>query len=199
MSASEGAMALLALRGCAAQDDAERLRQATAVLRAAVEAEVAPRPAALRGLRPPALAADRQRARPGPTTPASSAPPPTPARWPTPCCRRPACSKRWKACRCLAVSWPLDAAPCRRRSHPPGCCVWPPRHRARRPCPAGRRSTRAAWRRCRPCASRWARWWARRNCACATFKTACAVATPKPQPCPAGPSWTACSKRPARR
>jgi hypothetical protein len=39
MSASEGAMALLALRGCAAQDDAERLRQATAVLRAAVEAE----------------------------------------------------------------------------------------------------------------------------------------------------------------
>ena len=39
MSANEGAMALLALRGCAAQDDAERLRQATAVLRAAVEAE----------------------------------------------------------------------------------------------------------------------------------------------------------------
>jgi serine/threonine protein kinase len=39
MSAHEGAMALLALRGCAAQDDAERLRQATAVLRAAVEAE----------------------------------------------------------------------------------------------------------------------------------------------------------------
>lgn len=39
MSAAEGAMALLALRGCAAQDDAERLRQATAVLRAAVEAE----------------------------------------------------------------------------------------------------------------------------------------------------------------
>lgn len=39
MSASEGAMALLALRGCAAQDDVERLRQATAVLRAAVEAE----------------------------------------------------------------------------------------------------------------------------------------------------------------
>lgn len=32
-------MALLALRGCAAQDDAERLRQASAVLRAAVEAE----------------------------------------------------------------------------------------------------------------------------------------------------------------
>ncbi len=39
MSAIESAMALLALRGCAAQDDAERLRQATAVLRAAVEAE----------------------------------------------------------------------------------------------------------------------------------------------------------------
>ena len=39
MSAPEGAMALLALRGCAAQDDVERLRQATAVLRAAVEAE----------------------------------------------------------------------------------------------------------------------------------------------------------------
>ena len=39
MSASEGTMALLALRGCAAQDDVERLRQATAVLRAAVEAE----------------------------------------------------------------------------------------------------------------------------------------------------------------
>lgn len=39
MSAHESAMALLALRGCAAQDDAERLRQATAVLRAAVEAE----------------------------------------------------------------------------------------------------------------------------------------------------------------
>lgn len=32
-------MALLALRGCAVQDDAERLRQASAVLRAAVEAE----------------------------------------------------------------------------------------------------------------------------------------------------------------
>jgi hypothetical protein len=32
-------MALLALRGCAEQDDAERLRQASAVLRAAVEAE----------------------------------------------------------------------------------------------------------------------------------------------------------------
>lgn len=39
MSAIESAMALLALRGCAAQDDGERLRQATAVLRAAVEAE----------------------------------------------------------------------------------------------------------------------------------------------------------------
>ncbi len=39
MSAHESAMALLALRGCAAQDDAERLRQAAAVLRAAVEAE----------------------------------------------------------------------------------------------------------------------------------------------------------------
>jgi serine/threonine protein kinase len=39
MSALECAMALLALRGCAAQDDAERLRQATAVLRASVEAE----------------------------------------------------------------------------------------------------------------------------------------------------------------
>lgn len=39
MSAAESAMALLALRGCASQDDAERLRQATAVLRAAVEAE----------------------------------------------------------------------------------------------------------------------------------------------------------------
>jgi hypothetical protein len=39
MSTLEGAMALLALRGCAAQEDAERLRQATAVLRAAVEAE----------------------------------------------------------------------------------------------------------------------------------------------------------------
>lgn len=39
MSAHEGAMALLALRGCASQDDAERLRQSTAVLRAAVEAE----------------------------------------------------------------------------------------------------------------------------------------------------------------
>jgi hypothetical protein len=39
MSAHESAMALLALRGCAAQDDAERLRQATAVLRAAIEAE----------------------------------------------------------------------------------------------------------------------------------------------------------------
>lgn len=39
MSTTESAMALLALRGCAAQDDAERLRQASAVLRAAVEAE----------------------------------------------------------------------------------------------------------------------------------------------------------------
>jgi serine/threonine protein kinase len=39
MSALEGAMALLALRGCASQDDAERLRQSTAVLRGAVEAE----------------------------------------------------------------------------------------------------------------------------------------------------------------
>ena len=39
MSAAEAALALLALRGCAWQDDAERLRQATAVLRAAVEAE----------------------------------------------------------------------------------------------------------------------------------------------------------------
>lgn len=39
MSAQEGALALLALRGCASQDDAERLRQATAVLRSALEAE----------------------------------------------------------------------------------------------------------------------------------------------------------------
>lgn len=39
MSAQEGALALLALRGCASQDDAERLRQAIAVLRGAVEAE----------------------------------------------------------------------------------------------------------------------------------------------------------------
>ncbi|MEY4562242.1 MAG: hypothetical protein RLZZ618_1519 [Pseudomonadota bacterium] len=39
MSAKEGALALLALRGCASQDDAERMRQATAVLRGALEAE----------------------------------------------------------------------------------------------------------------------------------------------------------------
>ncbi|HCY61920.1 MAG TPA: BREX system serine/threonine kinase PglW [Oxalobacteraceae bacterium] len=39
MSAKEAALALLALRGCASQDDAERLRQATAVLRGAMEAE----------------------------------------------------------------------------------------------------------------------------------------------------------------
>lgn len=39
ISAKEGALALLALRGCASQDDAERLRLATAVLRGAVEAE----------------------------------------------------------------------------------------------------------------------------------------------------------------
>ena len=39
MSAQEGALALLALRGCASQDDAERLRQSTAVLRGALEAE----------------------------------------------------------------------------------------------------------------------------------------------------------------
>ncbi len=39
VSAEEGALALLALRGCASQDGAERLRQATAVLRGAVEAE----------------------------------------------------------------------------------------------------------------------------------------------------------------
>jgi serine/threonine protein kinase len=39
MTALELAMALLSLRGCAAQDDAERLRLATAVLRAALEAE----------------------------------------------------------------------------------------------------------------------------------------------------------------
>lgn len=39
MSAQEGALALLALRGCASQDDAERMRQATAVLRGALEAE----------------------------------------------------------------------------------------------------------------------------------------------------------------
>ncbi|MEY8689681.1 MAG: BREX system serine/threonine kinase PglW [Leptothrix sp. (in: b-proteobacteria)] len=39
MSAHEAAMALLALRGCASQDDSERLRLANAVLRAAAEAE----------------------------------------------------------------------------------------------------------------------------------------------------------------
>ena len=39
MSAQEGALALLALRGCASQDEAERMRQAAAVLRGAVEAE----------------------------------------------------------------------------------------------------------------------------------------------------------------
>jgi serine/threonine protein kinase len=39
MTAMECAAALLALRGCASQDDAERLRQASAVLRAGVEAE----------------------------------------------------------------------------------------------------------------------------------------------------------------
>jgi len=39
ISAQEGALALLALRGCASQDDDERLRQATAVLRGALEAE----------------------------------------------------------------------------------------------------------------------------------------------------------------
>lgn len=39
MSAQEVALALLSLRGCAEQDDAERLRQASAVLRAGVEAE----------------------------------------------------------------------------------------------------------------------------------------------------------------
>lgn len=39
MSASEAALALLALRGCASQNDDDRLRLATAVLRAAIEAE----------------------------------------------------------------------------------------------------------------------------------------------------------------
>lgn len=39
MSAQEAALALLALRGCAAQDESERMRQATAVLRGALEAE----------------------------------------------------------------------------------------------------------------------------------------------------------------
>jgi len=39
MSANEASMALLSLRGCAEQDDNERLRQASAVLRAAIEAE----------------------------------------------------------------------------------------------------------------------------------------------------------------
>lgn len=39
MTAAEAALALLALRGCAIQDDAERLRLACAVVRAAVEAE----------------------------------------------------------------------------------------------------------------------------------------------------------------
>ena len=39
MSAHEVALALLSLRGCAEQDDAERLRQASAVVRAAIEAE----------------------------------------------------------------------------------------------------------------------------------------------------------------
>ena len=39
MTAQEAALALLALRGCAMQDDAERLQLASAVLRAALEAE----------------------------------------------------------------------------------------------------------------------------------------------------------------
>lgn len=39
MSVQEAALALLSLRGCAQQDDAERLRLASAVLRAAIEAE----------------------------------------------------------------------------------------------------------------------------------------------------------------
>lgn len=39
MTAHEAALALLALRGCAIQDDAERLRLASAVVRAALEAE----------------------------------------------------------------------------------------------------------------------------------------------------------------
>jgi serine/threonine protein kinase len=39
MTASEAALALLALRGCAVQDDAERQQLASAVLRAALEAE----------------------------------------------------------------------------------------------------------------------------------------------------------------
>ncbi|MFZ7337841.1 BREX system serine/threonine kinase PglW [Comamonas jiangduensis] len=39
MSAQEVALALLTLRGCASQDETERLRQATAVLRGALEAE----------------------------------------------------------------------------------------------------------------------------------------------------------------
>lgn len=39
MSVHEAALALLSLRGCAQQDDAERLRLASAVLRAAIEAE----------------------------------------------------------------------------------------------------------------------------------------------------------------
>ncbi len=39
MSANEASLALLSLRGCAEQDDSERLRLASAVLRAAIEAE----------------------------------------------------------------------------------------------------------------------------------------------------------------
>jgi hypothetical protein len=49
MSANEASLALLSLRGCAEQDDNERLRQASAVLRAAIEAE-SHRPTALRSL-----------------------------------------------------------------------------------------------------------------------------------------------------
>ena len=41
MTLREGALALLALRGCAEQDDAQRLRLACAVLRAAVETDAA--------------------------------------------------------------------------------------------------------------------------------------------------------------
>jgi hypothetical protein len=201
MSAAESAMALLALRGCAAQDDAERLRQASAVLRAAVEAEAhldQPRfeafdhqPCALIAtasawadyarqlgaaadacaLADPLLPPPRVlETLEGVPATSGSAPPRRP--------HRPRSQPRWP---------------------PPGCCAWPPRRRARRRCPAGKRSTRAAWRHSRPCASRWARWSAHRSCACATSRTACAAAIPKPRHCPAGRNWTVCSKRPAPR
>jgi hypothetical protein len=135
MTVPELASALLAMRGCASQDDAERMRLATAVVRACCEAE-----AHLERLRfqefehrpLPLIAVSAELAEYARRLGASA----------------DACAQAEPLLTPQRALETLESVPAPRpirRSRRSACCAWPPLPRSARRCPAGRKSIRAAW------------------------------------------------------